>query len=121
MAITTPTLGGVTLPVPSEYGESNFTKGTVQRMANGALVRDLVQSGAKNRFALTFDMLTDVQKSAVRSGVATVRDGSSVTFLAPTGTSYTVVLADGGEPEWEAVSLRGTELRWRGTIELEEV
>lgn len=121
MAISTPTLGGVTLPVPSKYDEENFTKGTVKRMANGALVRDLVQSGAKNRFMLDFDMLTDAQRTSVRSGVATVRDGSSVTFLAPTGTSYTVVLAEGGEPEWEAVPLRGTELRWRGAIKLEEV
>lgn len=121
MAVSTPTLGGNSLPVPNAYSEQTYTKGATSRMASGALVRDLVQSGRKVRITLGWEMLTDAQRAAVHTGLGSVLDGSSATLLSPTGTSYTVVLADNGMPDWQAVTLRGTEWRWNGQIVLEEV
>lgn len=121
MAVSTPTLGGNSMPVPDTYSEPTFAKGATARMANGALVRDLVQSGRKARFVFGWKMLTDAERAAVHTALGAVIDGTSATLLAPTGTSYTVVLGENGTPEWEAVTLRGSEFRWNGQMTLEEV
>lgn len=122
MAVTTPTLGGVTLPVPSApMTVRTFVRGGVQRMASGALVRDVISSTRKHEFTLHWNNITDAQLTMVHNALATVIDGTSRTFLAPTGTSYTVVLSDGGEPEWEAITVRGSDFRWSGSLRLEEV
>ena len=117
MAITTPHLGGDLRPYERAMGNPILMKGDSATHGERCLVRDLAEVGQKNRFALTFDMLTDVQKGAVRSGVATVRwfqcdlpcaDGNEL---------------HGGACRWGAWSgvflggiLAGTELRWRGRL-----
>lgn len=124
-AATQPTLNAQALPYPKMddgYTETIFLKGSVRRMASGALVRDLVTTSAKLRFTLTWTALTITERNNVETALGYVKDGTSRTFLSPRNQSYTVVLAEGGEPEWAVRPVAGgTAFRYSGTLILEEV
>lgn len=119
-----PVLHTTTLPMPSTEGQTEevYYKGSVERMANGALVRDLVTSTAKRRFTLEWSALTTAEHNTVMTALATVADGTSRSFTSIRNVSYTVVLAEDGEPEWEIIGAKGnSEFRYAGRLVLEEV
>ena len=105
-AANAPTLNSVTMPYPAEYTEEQFYKGAVRRMANGSLVRDLVTNTRKLRFTLTWNMLTATDRNTVTTALSNVETGSSQTYLSPRNLSYTVVLAEDGEPEWTVTPVK---------------
>lgn len=124
---TQPTLNSGNLPYPDNkggYEEEVFYKGSVRRMASGALVRDIVTSSnhQKLRFTLTWTNRTISERSLVDTALGYLYDGTARTFLSPRNQSYTVVLAEGGEPAWQmtGVANNGTAL-YTGTLVLEEV
>lgn len=123
-AAVTPTLNSQALPDTKQdgYKEEIFLKGSVRRMASGALVRDLVSTSVKLRFTLEWVGLTVGQRNNVETALGYVKDGTSRTFLSPRNQTYTVVLAEGGEPTWEVrTANNGTAFRYSGTMILEEV
>jgi hypothetical protein len=91
-------------------------------MASGALVRDLVVNATKRRFTLRWPALTAAERTNVLAAYALLRDGTSRTYIAPDGASYSVVLAEGGEPRFAVVATKGgSTLLWSGSLVLEEV
>lgn len=92
MAITTPALGGTTLPqvyVKGGFMEYPGYRGADLEMASGALATDLISTSVKRRFELYWVGLTEAQVSTVLTAFATV-DDSSASFTSPLGGSYTV-------------------------------
>jgi hypothetical protein len=121
---TQPSVGGQALPHPSVggYDEEVFAKGATRRMASGALVRDLTVNATKLRFTLRWPALTATERGHVLAAYALLRDGTSRTFVAPSGTSYTVVLAENGDPRFGVVATKGgSALLYSGSLSLEEV
>lgn len=119
---TQPTLNSQAMPYVNEYEEQIFYKGSVRRMANGNLVRDLVTSSAKLRFTMTWRYLTITERGNVETALGYVADGTSRTFVSPRNQSYTAVLAEGGEPTWTVHRVtNGSGTRYSGTLVLEEV
>ena len=108
MAITTPALGGTTLPqvyVKGGFMEYPGYRGADLEMASGALATDLISTSVKRRFELYWVGLTEAQVSTVLTAFATV-DDSSASFTSPTGGSYTVT-RDYGALELEVQWYRG--------------
>ena len=108
MAITTPVLGGTTLPqvgARDSYMEFAGYRGSDLEMASGALATDLVSTSVKRRFELAWLGLTEAQVTTVLTAFATVRD-SSASFTSPLGGSYTVT-RDYGAMEVELSWYRG--------------
>lgn len=124
-AATQPTLNSANIPYPKSedgYVEESFLKGSVRRMANGALVRDLVTTSVKLRFTLNYVHLTITERGQVDTALGYLKDGTSRTYLSPRNVSYTVVLAEGGEPKWEVRTVQGgAAFRYSGTLIMEEV
>ncbi|HQV45528.1 MAG TPA: hypothetical protein PK478_05170 [Nitrospira sp.] len=92
MAITTPALGGTTLPqvyYRDSYLEFPGYRGADVEMASGALSTDLVSTSIKRRFELAWVAMTEAQVATILTAFATVRDGSA-SFTSPLGGSYTV-------------------------------
>jgi hypothetical protein len=105
MAITTATLGGVTLPhvQPDGYIERPGYRGADRVMLSGALATDLLTTTVKRTFELTWRRLTEAQVTTLLSAFATVRDGSAA-FVSPLGGSYTVTRDEG---------FYALDIRWR--------
>lgn len=124
-AATQPTLNGANIPYPKAEGgyiEETFLKGGVRRMADGSLVRDLVTTSVKLRFTFNYSFLTVTERGQVETALGYLKDGTSRTFVSPRNISYTVVLAEDGEPEWEVRPVQGgSAFRYSGTLIMEEV
>ena len=86
MAITTPVLGGTTLPQVEHggYDEELQLHGSDVVMASGTMATDLVATGGKMRFELRWKGLTEAQVTTVKTAWATVYT-ASVAFTTPLG------------------------------------
>ena len=122
MALTTPVLAGTTLTVPSGYTQTVGYRGGRQLMADGTLVTDLVNTSAKRVFELSWNALTDAQKSSLETAHAAIKDTSG-SYTDISGTSYTVTLDEGGgDLEFEAKHVgNGAAVRWGVTLTLRQV
>lgn len=121
---TAPVVNGQTLPYAQQdrYTEEVFYKGTVKRMASGALVRELMTASRKLRFKLEWVALSATQKGYIDTALGYLEDGTSRSFTSPRNQNYTVVLAEGGEPEWKIrANLATGAFLYSGTLILEEV
>ncbi len=108
MAITTPALGGTTLPqvyVKGGFVEYPGYRGADLEMASGALATDLISTSVKRHFELYWVGLTEAQVNTVLTAFATV-DDSSASFTSPVGGSHTVT-RDYGALELEVQWYRG--------------
>ena len=108
MPVSTPSLGGTSLPqvgAHDSYMEFAGYRGADLEMASGALATDLVSTSVKRRFELAWLGLTETQVNTVLTAFATVRD-SSASFTSPLGGSYTVT-RDYGAMEVELSWYRG--------------
>ena len=122
MAISTPVLGGVTLPdvAPDGFTEGYGYRGSDREMLSGAIVTDLVTASAKRTFELSWHSLTEAQVATIKSAFATVDDGSA-SLVTPLGATVTVTRDVGFlalEINWES---RGRRPRARVTMKLREV
>lgn len=123
MAITTPTLGGTTLPQVARadgYTERLELRGADVIMASGALATDLVAANAKRRFELRWKAMTEAQVTTIETAWATVKT-ASVTFVSPRGATYTVTR----DMDAKEIDLKwygaGTSIRADVTMKLREV
>ena len=123
MALT-PILGGTTLPEPQEKSGFVVTReyrGGTRIMASGALSQDLVQSGVKRVFKLTWQNISTADRTTIDDEVDDLA-GTTATFDTATMSETTVTLNDGLTPvEWVASLAGNGDLRWTGTLELREV
>jgi hypothetical protein len=107
MAITTPSLGGTTLPQIARadgYTERLELRGVDVVMASGAMATDLVNSTAKRKFELRWKALTESQVTTLETAWATVKT-ASVSFTSPRGGTFTVT---------RDVESKELELKWYG-------
>lgn len=118
--MTTPVLGGYSLPDPSEYEETEEYRGGGRLMASGAVVYDLLSTIAKHAYMLTWDTLTSSQKTTVKAAFATVKN-SSAAFTTLEGTSVTVTR----DPEQDNITFKAVATasgtRWGTSMRLREV
>lgn len=122
MAISTASLGGVTLPdvAPDGFLEGYGYRGSDREMLSGAVVTDLVASGAKRTFELSWRELTEAQVATIKTAFATVDDGAA-TLVTPLGSTVTVTRDVGFmalDIQWRS---RGRKVRADVTIKLREV
>lgn len=124
---TTPTLGGTTLPDPTQYSERVQNLGGYREMADGSIIADLVQANGKRTITLQWRYVTNAQKANIITAWATTKSGSA-TFRPPTydvlATDYTVT-RDPANPvlEMEAVNVPSggsALLRWNITMTLRQ-
>jgi len=91
MAVTTATLGGITLPnvQPDGFREEYGYRGSDREMLSGAMVTDLVTATPKRTFELTWREMTETQVGTLKTAFATV-DDSSAALVTPLGATVTV-------------------------------
>ena len=121
--MTTPTLGGQTLPDPRDggYREEAVYRGTGTELADGTISWQLTQATVKRKFTLEFVGITTTQVGNVETAIATVDDGSA-TFVSPFNVSYTVYRdPDNPHVEWRYYLVKqGSEVRADGTLYLRQ-
>lgn len=122
MAVTTVTINGVTIANPSEYRETYTHLGAARQMADGSIVRDLVNASSKSRFFLAWNRLTETQKDTLETTINTLAAATAtVTFVAPDGSSYSVWQdPDSVESEFEMWTDGANTVLWRTTLRMVE-
>ena len=106
MAVTTPILGGTTLPQCSEYDEEFDYRGVTTEMADGSELIDLVSATGKHVFSLGWQNITATQKGTVETGFATIKTAYTASnFTSPNGSVYTVTRGSG--LSWSAAHSAG--------------
>jgi hypothetical protein len=87
------------------------------------LVRERTSTTTLRRFTIEWTYLTASQRDDVETIVTAMLGGATATFRNPEDTTtYTVVLADDGLPEWKVVKAKNlTEFRYSGKLKLEQV
>jgi hypothetical protein len=123
MAATTPVLGGTTMAQvknPGGFEMERVYRGGIAILADGTAVVDLVASAAKHVFRLSWENITNTEWLAILTAFATIDDGSA-TFVAPNGTSYTV-MRDPGNPSVSGTmkTVAASAQRWDAQMTLRE-
>jgi hypothetical protein len=119
--MATLSLGGQTLPDPSEYEESEGYRGGGRMMADGSVAFDLVTAAAKHEYTIGWGTLTAAQKTQVKDALATVKNASA-SFVTLEGTTVTVTRAqDQEEVRFTAVPVASGQVRWKAQLKLREV
>lgn len=91
---TTPTLGGVSLPMPSRQDYERLFRGGHSEMADGSIVIDLVDTTVRYRFSLGWDLLTSSEKGTVQTQWDALKN-TTATYVSIENTSHTVTQPDG--------------------------
>ncbi len=123
MAPTQPILAGTTLPHPkaeSGFSERVVFRGVSVEMASGAQSTDLVVSGAKKTFTISWHAITAAQKADIITALTAIREASG-SFTSPDSTVYTVTRDGDAEIEFEYVLTAGGVFRYNASLRLREV
>ncbi len=123
MAIQAPVVAGTTLASCAAYEQTDTLRGATAEMADGSVHFELVASGAKKDFVLSWDMLTAAQRADVSTAWAALATAySSNNFVSVLGDTYTVTRhPDQKELKFTAVQVNGVVLRYKGELRLREV
>jgi hypothetical protein len=120
MAVATlPILGGVTLASAKEQNYKRTYRGGTLQMANGQLVRDLVDPFARHSWRLRWEFITAAQLANIQAAW----DGITVaaaSFTTMTGTTYQVIQPDNAELEITLVVTAGGDIKYHVAMELVE-
>lgn len=120
--VTTTATRALPQPMQNGFTMELWNRGKAYRMASGALVRERTNTSLLRRFTIEWTHLTATQRAVVDSAVSDMLDGSQATFTDPANANWTVVLAEKDFPQWKVVKVKNlTELRYSGTLELEQV
>jgi hypothetical protein len=123
MAPTQPVLAGTTLPHPKAedgFSERVVFRGVSVEMASGAQSTDLVVSGAKRLFTLSWQAITATEKGNIITAFTAIKEGSG-SFTSPDSTVYTVTRDGDAEIEFEYVLTAGGVFRYNASLRLREV
>lgn len=117
---TTPTLGGVSLPIPKEQAYGRFYRGGTLEMADGSIVHDLVDSTVRYKFRLRWEYLTATQKGTIQTQWDAIKN-TTATYVSVENTSHTVTQPDvGTELDVTVVVTAAGELKFHVGMELLE-
>ena len=103
MAQTQPVLAGQNLPYPREYQEKVRWVGGDVVMADGTVKHDLVQTGTKRMFRLTWSIRPESEIDNILTAYG-LTGGDPVSFTTPVGGTYTVTRPPGDS---------GLQIDWR--------
>lgn len=123
MAATQPVLAGTTLAHPKQEGgfsERVLFRSTSVEMASGAQSTDLVVSGAKRVFTLSWQAITAAEKADIITAFTAIKE-SSGSFTSPDSTVYTVTRDGDAEVEFEYVLTAGGNFHYNASLRLREV
>jgi len=117
-------------PVKAEgYSVTGQVRGGVREMSDGATVIDIVATGKKRRFKLSWIMLTNAEYATLENAWYALQSGNG-TFRAPTyyyNTQEYVVTLDKSSTDLQSESRGvpdgsgGVDLRWSASLNLREV
>ena len=111
------------LPHPAArdgYSVETQYLGGVRRMANGAVAVDLVQTGAKRKVSLTWNVLTAAERVTVMNAFAALKT-DACEFRSPENETFNVTRdPDNPKLHFDATVAANGALRWRGTLYLVE-
>ena len=116
---TQPTLGGVTLAYPAKQTYGRFFRGGTLEMADGSIVKDLVDTTVRYRFRLSWKLITSSQKSTIQTQWDAIKN-TTATYVSIENTSHTVTQPDGAELEVEPVVTAGGDIKFNVSMELVE-
>lgn len=117
---TTPTLGGVSLPVPKEQKRRRFYRGGTLEMADGSIVHDLVDATARHGFTLRWEFRTDAELATITAQWDAIKN-TTATYVSVTNTSHTVTQPEvGAELDVTVVTVNAGHMRYHITMELLE-
>ena len=117
---TQPILAGTTLAHPSAFSEEVEFRGTSVEMASGAQSTDLVVSGIKRIFTLTWQTLTAAEKASIITAFTAIKEASG-SFTSPDSTVYTVTRAGDATIRFVYVQTAGGTFRYKADLQLREV
>ena len=116
---TTPTLGGVSLPMPAEQPYVRLFRGGTLEMADGSIVKDLVDTTVRYRFTLKWKLITATQKGTIQTQWDAIKNATA-TYVSIENSSHTVTQPDGAELEVTPRVTAGGDIKFDVTMELIE-
>lgn len=116
---TTPTLGGVSLPIPKEQSYARLFRGGTLMMADGSIVHDLVDTTVRYRFRLRWEYLTATEKGTIQTQWDAIKNATA-TYLSVENASHTVTQPEGAEMDVQVEVTAGGELAYHVSLELLE-
>lgn len=125
MAAGTLTINGTphNLPQPMQNGYSvdDGARGAAHRMASGAWVWEVTATGLFRAFTIEWTGLTAAQRNTVDGAVGALLQYGAGSWECYTGSTYTVVLGDGGLPRWRVRKVKqNSEYSFAGSLTLEQ-
>jgi hypothetical protein len=117
---TTPTLGGVSLPMPKEQTYTRLYRGGTLEMADGSIVHDLVDATVRHRFRLRWEYLSSTEKGTIQTQWDALKNATA-TYLSIENVSYTVTQPEvGAGLEVTPEVVAGAEIVFHVSLELLE-
>lgn len=116
---TTPTLGGTTLPMPTEQSYEPEYRGGTLNMADGSIVHDLVDTTARYTFHLKWTLLTATEKNTILTAYAGIKN-TTATYVSIENASHTVTRPEGGKPRVTPRVTAGADIKFDVELDLIE-
>jgi len=85
-----PSLNSNTIAYPATYEPNIGYRGGARSMADGTIVRDLVNSSYKRTIRMTFRLITEAELDTLIASYHAAADDAGVIFTDHNGDSYTV-------------------------------
>lgn len=118
--MSAPQLGGTTLADPSAQPLIREYRGGGRVMANGTVNFDLVASGVKRRWELTWTNISSAARDTINTALDSL-GASTATFIDAEGNTYTVSRDESLTPvSWVPVPVVGGFV-WSASVTLREV
>lgn len=116
---TTPTLGGASLPMPESQDYEREFRGGHLEMADGSIVKDLVDATVRYRFTLRWVLLTSTEKGTIQTQWDAIKN-TTATYVSIENTSHTVTQPDGATLKVKPRVVAGAEIAFDVEMELVE-
>lgn len=116
---TTPTLNGVSLPVPKRQGYERMFSGGQSQMADGSIVIDLVNTTALHKFSLRWEYLDETELGTLQTAWDAMKN-TNVTYVSVRNTSHSVTQPDGATLKVDIINVAGGVLNYNVDMELIE-
>lgn len=122
---TQPVLGGVTLAHPTAYEADQVLQGSVQEMADGTIVVDVVNPGLigiyRPVYKLTWTNITSANATTIENQYWAMVNAGSASFTTPEGAIVNVMPTKDIKLDRKAVKTFGGTLRYSVTIEMKRI
>lgn len=116
---TTPVLGGTTLPMPTDQDYTRLYRGGTQQMADGSIVKDLVDTTARHKFSLKWKLKTNTELGTIQTAWDGIKN-TTATYTSIRNTNHTVTQPDGAELKVTPRVVAGGDIKFDIEMELVE-